>query len=98
MSVADLIERLRYQRASDMDDALFSEHDLNVYSIKLSRYLRGVGHPLHEKLPDALITPEVRAAVASDPLYRARNFLEHATGSTVVPITGDWVILVRLFF
>ncbi|PPQ99686.1 hypothetical protein CVT26_009112 [Gymnopilus dilepis] len=93
LSASNLIEHLTFYRA--LNDSQLNDDEAELFKIKLCRYLRGIGHPVHPRLPDGLITPEMRATVADDPLYRANTFLRLATGSTSVPTTTPWTIVIR---
>lgn len=94
LSVGHLIDKIRFSPLPI--NTPFSEEQINIYQLKLARYLRGVGHPAHPSILENLITPTMRAEVVHDHLYRARQFLKCATGSNMVPPSKDWEITVTI--
>jgi hypothetical protein len=54
------------------------------FLIKLKRYLRGKGHPIHVDISPDVITPEMREAGDGDGVLRATRFLLLATGSDLL--------------
>lgn len=75
--------------SDQMWDALYEDS----FQQKLSRYLKGTGHPDH---------PDVRQVVGEvvferdrhDPLLRARLFLQMMSGSDLLPPGDDWQLKV----
>jgi hypothetical protein len=73
----------------------FTEHLVMLYQLKLSRYLRGTGHPIHASISTDVVTPAMYTEVGEDPVYRARAFLKSATGTSTLPTLSDWHIKVN---
>ena len=93
----ELIDRLRV--VDDLpSDSPFTEHLVMMYQLKLSRYLRGTGHPVHASIPADVVTPAMYTEVGQDPVYRARAFLKSATGSSALPTSSAWHITVNALY
>jgi len=90
-SVETLIQHLEFQPLSLQSP--FTEDDLDIYHMKLARYLRGVGHP--SNIAEDILPSAMREEMANDKLYRARRFLKCSTGLSTVPTNADWKIMVR---
>jgi hypothetical protein len=89
----ELIDRLRV--VDIPSDSPFTEHLVMMYQLKLSRYLRGTGHPIHASIPADVVTPAMYTEVGEDPVYRARTFLKSATGSSALPTSSAWHVTVN---
>lgn len=57
-----------------------------------------MGHPRHPLLSDSLITREMHQQAESDPLFRARRFLQCITGAELLPTVSDERSTIQLDF
>ncbi|KAI0360820.1 hypothetical protein OH77DRAFT_1418840 [Trametes cingulata] len=61
----------------------------DLFETRLRAYLRGRGHPNHPYILE-LVGPSADTSDQSDPLFRARAFLQLMSGSDLVPLDPDW--------
>jgi len=90
-SPQDLIDRLHWI-SSGNTDLLTSEA---IYRKAFIRYLKGSGIPRHPTVAKLELTDAEKSIDQDDPLVRSLMFLMYATGTLLLPASGD-VIDVRL--